>query len=133
MNDALKLKTLVSGSLGNSPHKFLQYNRTHEEFAELTKGKEVGEARVQGRWMLIPLKPGYVLVLGECDGKVLHHPAGPQVPKKVHLRLDFDGGSLLSATTQMWGAYQLYERGEEQNRDYVKDMRPTPHRARVQL
>ena len=26
----------------------------------------------------------------------------------------------------MWGAYELYEKGEEQNREYVKGMRTTP-------
>lgn len=28
--------------------------------------------------------------------------------------------------TQMWGAYELYEAGLEQERQYVKGMRPTP-------
>ena len=126
MNDALKGKTVVSGSLGNSPHKFVWYNRTEEEFAQLTRGKEIGEPWVQGRWLFIPLEPGYVLVMGECGGKVLYHRAGAKAPKKVHLRLDFDDGSFLTATTRMWGAYELYERGDEQKREYVKDMRVTP-------
>ena len=26
----------------------------------------------------------------------------------------------------MWGAMELYETGEEQNREYIQDMRPTP-------
>ena len=28
--------------------------------------------------------------------------------------------------TQMWGAMELYESGQELERQYVKDMRPTP-------
>jgi formamidopyrimidine-DNA glycosylase len=34
--------------------------------------------------------------------------------------------SFLTVTTQMWGAMELYKQGEELNREYVKDMRPTP-------
>ena len=126
INTTLKGKTIQRGQLGNSPHKFVWYNRGHEEFERLTQGKELGEAWVQGRWMSVPLEPGYVLLFGECGGKLLYHPAGSQLPKKYHLHLTFEDDSFLTATTQMWGAYELYERGEEQNREYVKDMRTTP-------
>ena len=43
MNQALKGKQIRQGSLGNSPHKFVWYNRTHEEFAALTAGKHPGK------------------------------------------------------------------------------------------
>ena len=32
MNDVLKGKTIQRGQLGNSPQKFVWYNRSHEEF-----------------------------------------------------------------------------------------------------
>jgi formamidopyrimidine-DNA glycosylase len=35
-------------------------------------------------------------------------------------------GSALSTMTQMWGAMELYETGQEQNRQYIRGMRPTP-------
>jgi formamidopyrimidine-DNA glycosylase len=126
MSDVLQGKTIRSGQLGNSPHKFVWYNRDHEEFERLTRGKRVGEARAKGRWLFLPLEPGYVLLLGECGGKVLHHAPGSKLPKKYHLYLTFDDDSFLTATTQMWGAYELYVEGEEQNREYVKGMRTTP-------
>ena len=134
MNDTLAGKTIVRGSLGNSPHKFVWYNRTHDEFDTLTRGKVVGPTHSRGRWLFIPLDPGYILLFGECGGKVLYHPgpmdrdypASAQPPAKYHLHLTFEDGSMLTATTQMWGAYELYEAGQEQNRQYVKGMRPTP-------
>jgi formamidopyrimidine-DNA glycosylase len=119
-------KTIRQGRLGNRPHKFLWYNRTHEEFETLTQGKTVGEARAKGRWLFLPLEPGYVLLLGECGGKVLYHPPGDPGPKHYHLHLAFNDGSTVTATTQMWGAMELYAAGDEQNRQYVKDMRRTP-------
>jgi formamidopyrimidine-DNA glycosylase len=126
MNDTLQGKRIRSGQLGNSPHKFVWYNRSHDEFERLTKGKTVGEARAKGKWLFVPLEPGYVLLLGECGGKVLFHPPESKVPKKYHLYITFEDGSFLTATTQMWGAMELYEKGEEQERQYVKGMRTTP-------
>jgi formamidopyrimidine-DNA glycosylase len=126
MNDTLIGKTIQRGQLGNSPHKFVWHNRTHEEFEELTQGKTVGEASSKGKWLFLPLEPGYVLLLGESGGKVLYHLPGSKLPKKYHMYITFDDDSYLTATTQMWGAMELYEKGEEQNREYVKDMRTTP-------
>ena len=126
MNDSLTDKIIRQGRLGNSPHKFVWYNRTPEEFARLTEGKSVGEARARGKWLFVPLNPGYLLLFGECGGRLLHHPAGSQLPEKYHLWLTFEDSSSLTATTQMWGAMELYEAGQEQERQYVKGMRTTP-------
>ena len=126
MNETLKGKTIRRGQLGNSPHKFVWYNRTHEEFERLTRGKTLGESWARARWLFIPLEPGYTLSLGECGGKILHHPPGSKVPKKYHLCIAFEDGSFLTATTQMWGAMELYERGKERDRKYIKGMKTTP-------
>jgi formamidopyrimidine-DNA glycosylase len=126
INETLKGKTIQRGSLGNSPHKFVWYNRSPDEFAKLTKGKKIGQAQAKGRWIFIPVDPGYILVLGEFGGKLLYHQPGSKLPKKYHLYIIFDDDSFLTVTTQMWGAMELYESGEEQNREYIKDMRPTP-------
>lgn len=126
INAMLTGKVVKTGSLGNSPHKFVWYNRKPDEFAELTAGKVVGAARVQGRWLSIALEPGYLLLFGECGGKILFHPAGSPLPVKYHLLIHFDNGSALSSTTQMWGAMELYEAGKEQERQYIKGMRVTP-------
>ena len=71
MNDTLTGKVIVQGSLGNSPHKFVWYNRTPDEFETLTRGKVVGQAWSKGRWLFVSLDPGYILLFGECGGKVL--------------------------------------------------------------
>jgi formamidopyrimidine-DNA glycosylase len=126
IDETLMGKVIEQGSLGNTPHKFVWYNRTPDEFAALTRGKTVGKAHTQGRWLFIPLEPGYVLTLGECGGRVLFHPAGSPIPKKYHLHLAFADGSAFTATTQMWGAMELFEQGQERNRQYIRDMRPTP-------
>jgi len=125
-NQAVQGKMVHEGRLGNSPHKFVWYNRQPAEFARLTQGKTVGETSVKGRWLLVRLEPGYVLVLGECGGKVLLHPLGEETPEKYHLFLGFEDGTTLTVLTQMWGAMELFEAGQEQERQYIKDMRTTP-------
>jgi formamidopyrimidine-DNA glycosylase len=126
LGETVSRKQIKEGHLGNSPHKFVWYNRTRDEFASLSAGKRLGEAYSKGRWLFIPANPGYVLVFGECGGKLLYHPSEVQIPKKYHLLIVFEDGSALSAMTQMWGAMELYERGQELNRQYVRDMRMTP-------
>jgi formamidopyrimidine-DNA glycosylase len=127
ISQTLKGRKIQKGTLGNSPHKWVWYNRTHEEFERLVEGKTVGEAYARGRWLFIPLEPGYVLSLGECGGRVLQHPQGSKVPKKYHLYLSFEDGSFFTATTQMWGAMELYEQGEEKKRKYIRGMKMTPN------
>ena len=126
MNDTLTGKVIHSGQLGNTPHKFVWYNLSGKEFERLTKGKRIGEAWAKGKWLFIPVEPGYVMLLGECGGKVLYHPPGSELPKKYHLYILFEDDSFLTVTTQMWGAMELYERGKESEREYVKGMRVTP-------
>lgn len=126
INKILLGKTVQQGHLGNSPHKFVSYNRTPQEFEYLTCGKAIGKARVQGRWLIIPLEPGYTLVLGECGGRVLYHPAGDELPEKYHLWFECADGSSFTVTTQMWGAMELFESGKEQDRSYIKGMRIPP-------
>jgi formamidopyrimidine-DNA glycosylase len=126
MNDSLKGKTIKKGVLGNTPHKFVWYNQSPDEFEKSTKGKTIGEARAKGRWLFVELRPGYVLVLGEFGGKILYCPRGSEMPKKYHLYLAFEDGSFLAATTQMWGAVELYEKGKELSGKYVKGMKTPP-------
>ncbi len=126
INETLTGKVIKEGSLGNSPHKFVWYNRSHAEFEELTSGKTIGETKAKGKWMFVSLDPGYHLVFGECGGKILYHATGSTLPPKYHLYLAFTDGSFLTATTQMWGAMELYKTGEEIERQYIKDMRPVP-------
>jgi formamidopyrimidine-DNA glycosylase len=126
INATLSGLEVSSGSLGYSPHKFVWYNRTPEAFAGLVSGKTVGQASAKGKWLFVPLEPGYLLLLGECGGKLLYHAPGAGLPPKYHLSLSFADGSRVTALTQMWGAMELWEAGQEQERQYIKDMRPTP-------
>jgi len=126
MNQTLVGKIILQGTLGNTPHKFVWYNRTPAEFEQLTDGKVIGHASVRGRWLLLDLNPGLRLVLGECGGRILFHPSAGSVPEKYHLLIGFTDGSFLTVMTTMWGAMELYHAGEELQRQYIQGMRMTP-------
>ncbi len=133
MSETLRGKCIKAGSLSATPHRFVWYNRKPAEFAKLTRGKTIGKAWSRGKWLFLALEPGYVMVLGECGGKVLYQPTGSPLPGKYHLALEFDDASSLTVTTQMWGAMELFEQGRERERNYIKDMRPTPVDAEFTL
>ena len=119
-------KQIKEGHLGNAPHKFVWYNRKPGEFGSLTAGRVLGQAYSRGKWLFIPAHPGYMLVFGECGGKILYHKAKDEMPKKYHLAVVFEDGSALTAMTRMWGAMELFEQGQELKRKYIVGMRPTP-------
>ena len=104
MNDVLPGLTVAGGTLGNSPHKFVWYDRRPEEFAALTAGLRACPAWAEGKWLFLPLEPGYVLLLGEWGGRIRYHVRGEALPAKRPPRPHASTtGAALSATTQMWG------------------------------
>ena len=126
MAEAIEGKTIAEGFLGNSPHKFVWYNREHDEFSALVSRKRIGHPHAEGKWLFVPLEPGLVLLIGEWGGRILYHQPPASPPKKYHLYLAFEDESALSATTQMWGGVGLFEQGRERDYQYVKDMRTQP-------
>lgn len=133
MSNALRGRRVARGELGNRPHKFVWYNRGPEEFSRLVSGKLLGGTTARGRWLFVPLEPGFVLLLGECGGRMLYHRPGEPPPSAYHLLLTLDDDSHFSVTTRMWGAMELYEEGREQERQNVQGMRPTPTEKRFSL
>ena len=110
INATLAGKTIRQGSLGNSPHKFVWYNRLPDEFAASAQGKTVGTAHARGKWLFIPLDPGYVLVFGECGGSTWTAPRLREVARQYDLWLAFTDGSLITAMTQMWARWSCTSR-----------------------
>ena len=97
------------------------------------QGKTVGEAAPRAGGCSFRSSPGMCCCWANAGERCCIHPPGSKVPKKYHLYITFEDGSFLTVTTQMWGAMELYEEGEEQERQYVKDMSDNAGRARVHL
>ena len=65
MNQSIQGKTIASGQLGNSPHKFVWYNRSREEFEALTHGKTLGQTHAKGRSRLATfgIVTGFIIMM----------------------------------------------------------------------
>ena len=112
MNEVVPGAVVREGRLGNKSHKFVWYDRSHEEFTQLTAGLCAGRAWVEGKWLFLSLEPGYVLLLGEWGGRILYHQPNEALPAVYHLSLAFEDGAHLTATTQMWGGVNLVAAGD---------------------
>ena len=112
MNEALNGKRVASANRGNSPHKWVFYNRPPEEFAKIPVGKTVGEVRGEAKWIFAPLEPGFVLLIGETGGRVLFHQDERTIPQRYHLLLGFEDGTCLTVAVQGWGSILLVTKAE---------------------
>jgi formamidopyrimidine-DNA glycosylase len=126
MKKTIAGKIVRGGATKNVAHKFVWHTVEGKAFAKAVAGKRVGNPVLYGRWMSLPLEPGYALLFGECGGSFRFESSGATPPDKFHLLLEFEDGSFLWARTAMWGAYELHEAGKELERQYVKDQRPGP-------
>jgi len=96
-------KQIEAGNRGNATHKFAFSSGSEEEYEAILKDKTVGPAKGHGGAILVPLGPGYMLVLGGGGERILYHHSDSKLPKKYHLLLRFTGGTCLTVTVQGWG------------------------------
>jgi formamidopyrimidine-DNA glycosylase len=121
MASALAGKRIKSAMRGNAAHKFAFYSRPAEEYARILAGKRIGRAEVSGSTILLPVEPGYLLVLGGGGERIQFHESAATLPKKHQLLLEFDDGTLLTVTVQGWGSCQLFTPAElNQNKWFAR-------------
>ena len=103
INGELAGKQIEYGDRGNATHKFAFANGTADEYTGIFKDKTIGPAEGHGSAILVPIEPGYVLVLGGGGERILYHQNSAKLPKKTHLLLRFTDGTSLTVTVQGWG------------------------------
>jgi len=59
----------------------------------------------------------------------LFHLSAAADQQKYHLMIEFEDGTTLSAFTQMWGAMELYQIGDEQKWQFIQGMHTAPLEA----
>jgi len=116
MSREIEGKRIEFGNRGNTDHKFAFSNGSSEQYEGIFKGKTVGKIRGHGSAILVPVEPGYLLVLGGGGERILYHSPGSKLPKKTHLFLQFSDDSCLTVTVQGWGNTLLLP--EETSKDH---------------
>jgi len=124
VNETLQGKRIATAIANQSPHKFAWYTGDPATYSERLAGKTIGRAAAYG--CHVEIEAGdMVLVLSV---PLRYHAAAGTLPKKHQLLLEFDDGTALSATVQMWGGLFCFPAGEAGGMaDYqIAKQRPSP-------
>jgi len=109
ITDTLKGKRIARAVANASPHKFAWYTGDPENYQYLLPGKGIWGASAFGNHIEI-LAGDKTLVIST---PIKYHAAGETPPTKHQLYLEFEDGSAVSCTVQMWGGMLCLSEGEE--------------------
>jgi formamidopyrimidine-DNA glycosylase len=110
---------------GFSPHKFAWYHGDPKDYDALLRGKTIDTALAHGG--MVEIRVGDAVMLFS-DGVVLRFHTGDEPrPKKHQLLIEFEDGTALSASVQMYGGLWCFKEGELDNPYYnVARNKPSP-------
>jgi formamidopyrimidine-DNA glycosylase len=108
INDTLQGKQIVSAVAGASPHKFAWYSGDPAEYNERLAGKTIGVANYAG--CHIEFTAGDMRL--SISAPVRYHAQGVRRPAKHQLLIEFDDGTAITSSAQMWGAFMCFAQSE---------------------
>ncbi|KAF0194104.1 MAG: Formamidopyrimidine-DNA glycosylase [Bacillota bacterium] len=110
---------------GHSPHKFAWYYEEPSAYSEMLVGRVIAKTAAPGGKVEV-IAGDAVMLFG--DGVNLrYHSRGEQHPVKHQLLVEFDDGSALSGSVQMYGGLWCFPKGSFNNYYYqVAREKPTP-------
>jgi len=125
LNDAVCGSRIAAVTAGHTPHKLAWYYGEPPTYPRLLVGRSAGKAAPLGSMVEMEVENARVL-LGEGVG-IRFHEAGQPRPARHQLLIEFDDGSALSATIQMYGGLGAFLEGELDNHYYrVAGEKPSP-------
>ena len=108
IQDTLQGKRIERAVAGASPHKWAWYTGDPAEYNERLAGKTIGTASYAGchiEFMADDMR----LSIG---APIRYHPQGGRRPAKHQLLLEFDDGTAITSSAQMWGAFMCFSQDE---------------------
>jgi len=125
LNDTIKGKVIKNVAASQSPHRFAWYHGAPEGYGDLLTGKGIHKAKALGG--MVEITAGDVIMVF-CDGAALRfHNINEKHPQKHQLLIEFDDGSALSVSIQMYGGLWCFKEGEFDNIYYRISMaKPSP-------
>lgn len=132
INDTLAGKTIVNTQVNTHPHTFAWFADNPSEYNAMLEGKKITKST-----------PGTGYTCGGnteilCEDMLLvistpikYHKKDEKLPKSHQLLLEFDDGSHLSCTVQMWGAMFCYVakevEGDKMPGHFGNERKPDPY------
>jgi formamidopyrimidine-DNA glycosylase len=117
-------KRITHAVANASPHKFAWYTGDPAEYNDRLAGKVIGAAAGVGG--SIEFEAGDMVL--SVSAPIRHHSQGEKRPQKHQLLLEFEDGTAISSSAQMWGGFFCFPAGEKGGfPDYdLAKMRPSP-------
>lgn len=125
VGETLTGRSIIRVEAGHSPHKFAWYYEEPGSYAKALVGRTITQAAAPGGKVEI-MADDAVMLFG--DGVNLrYHSPGEQHPVKHQLLVEFDDGSALSGSVQMYGGLWCFPQGTFDNYYYqVAKQKPAP-------
>lgn len=124
LGEALQGKRIVRVIAGHAPHRFAWFNGDPAAYDVLLKGRTVGATASHGGFVEVDLSGDALLAFSEGVALRLHG-AGVARPVKHQLLVDFEDGTALSASVQMYGGLWAVA-GEPFDNPYYRAARSAP-------
>ncbi len=124
ITETLGGKRIARAIANASPHTFAWYTGDPAEYNDRLTGKVIGTGRGVG--VNIEFAAGDMLLV--ISAPIYYHLQGEKRPKKHQLLLEFEDGTAISASAQMWGGFFCFpssEKGGFPDYDIAKT-RPSP-------
>ncbi len=114
ISDTFGSKLILSAMANASPHKFAWYHGDPTGYGALLAGLRVERAVAHGGMVQVVASGGGRLLF--TDGIALRLvPAGERRPAKHQLLVEFDDGTAMAASVQMYGGVWAYREGDFHN------------------
>lgn len=117
LNETLKGKTVVDAISMKNPHKFAFTFGDPKEYPKMLVGKTFTLAESHGSWVVIDFE-GIEFMVSEGT-RLLFTSEAAKLPKKHQMFIEFDDGSYLCASIQMYGGLVCAEKGDYDNEYYL--------------
>ena len=99
-----------------NPHKFTWYYGDPQQYNELLSGKVIGTAVSYGG--LVEIKAGNSILLFGDGASLRHYAKGDKLPYKHQLWIEFEDGSSLVSSVQMYGGIWAFPDGSFEYKYY---------------
>jgi formamidopyrimidine-DNA glycosylase len=125
LNEIINGKKIASVIAGLSPHKFAWYHGDPKDYDALLRGKTIGTAVTRGGMVEVRADDAVILF---SEGVVLRfHTGDEKRPRKHQLLIEFEDGTAISASVQMYGGLFCFKEGEFNNPYYdIAGKKPSP-------
>jgi formamidopyrimidine-DNA glycosylase len=124
IRETLTGKTVKKVIAGKDPHKLAWYYGEPEKYQELLAGKSITNAKGYGG--LVEIEADDIRMLFGDGVNVRFLKKDDKPPKKHQLHLEFQDGSNLFASVQMYGGLGAYKEGDNDN-EYYLAAKKKPH------